>query len=210
MAIVPNGRGADGRPSFHQCLHRVRVNTSRLEGGGFELLLKAGSVGLSAGSSHIEVAVRCQWHLILDVFDPYLTRWPHFRCSRPTGPCPISVGSNIVCAVSRTRSAARAKSDPSDIARARDTYQQHMDVIQIDRPGMNDHFMRGCCLAQQFPTPDPNSSSKPWVTILPHPDEVVLAVPNRMAAPLIACIQPFCTVEALQSQPPEGVGLPGL
>jgi hypothetical protein len=60
-----------------------------------------------------------------------------------------------------------------------------VDMIAIDRPGMNYHLMRCCRLTQQFSAPDPNISAQHWVAIFRHPHQVVFAVPNRMAAPLV-------------------------
>jgi hypothetical protein len=47
------------------------------------------------------------------------------------------------------------------------------------------HLMRSRRLAQQFPAPVPNVAAKHCVTILRYPDQMILAVPNRVATTLV-------------------------
>ena len=50
---------------------------------------------------------------------------------------------------------------------------------------MNNHLMGNCRLPQQFPASEPNVPTKDGMTVLRHPHQVILAVPNRMAATLV-------------------------
>ena len=54
----------------------------------------------------------------------------------------------------------------------------------IDRSGVHDHLVRSRRLAQQLPAPNPNVTAKHRVPVR-HPDKVVLAVPDRMAATFV-------------------------
>jgi hypothetical protein len=60
-----------------------------------------------------------------------------------------------------------------------------MDMIAIDRSCVNHRLVRPCRLAQRFPTPDTDISTENRVAVLRHPDQVILAVPNGMAATLV-------------------------
>ena len=60
-----------------------------------------------------------------------------------------------------------------------------MDVVPIDRTGVNDHLMRSRRFPKQLPASVPNIPAKHRIAILRHPNQVVLAVPNRMAATLV-------------------------
>jgi hypothetical protein len=57
--------------------------------------------------------------------------------------------------------------------------------IDIDRPCVHHHLMRSRRFAQQFATANPNVATQHRITIFRHPDDVVLAIPDRMAAPLL-------------------------
>jgi hypothetical protein len=166
-----------------------QVNTPPPKGGGFELRLKAGSVRHSADLGHVEVVIRLWWLLVLDVLNPYFVG--HVSAARnPVAPAP-EVLAPIPFAQDPEFAQQFVRTAPLQIlhgARHRQTGrdgQQHMHVVAIDRSGVNDHLMRGCRLTQQFPAPHPDISPEDWVAILRHPHQVVLAVPNSVAAPLV-------------------------
>ena len=60
-----------------------------------------------------------------------------------------------------------------------------MHVIAVDRPGVNNHLVSRRRLTKQFSAPQPDISTKYWVTIFRHPHHMVFAVPNRVAAALV-------------------------
>src|SRR5712691_3393217 len=68
-----------------------------------------------------------------------------------------------------------------------------MHVVPVDGPGMNNHLMRAGRLAQQLTAPLPDIAAKHRVAILRHPNQVILAIPDRMAATLVALHAPVYT-----------------
>src|SRR5258708_8648819 len=60
-----------------------------------------------------------------------------------------------------------------------------MDMVPIDRTCVNDHLMRSRRFPNQLPASGPNIPAKHRIAILRHPNQVVLAVPHRMAATLV-------------------------
>ncbi|CDX18237.1 hypothetical protein MPL3356_270021 [Mesorhizobium plurifarium] len=67
--------------------------------------------------------------------------------------------------------------------------QKHVHMVAIDRSGVNDHLVRPCRLSQQLPAPLPDIAAKHRMAILRHPNQVILAVSNSLAAPLV-CFHP--------------------
>ena len=164
----------------------------RLKGGGFRLRLKAGSVrrsaDIAANSRDIEVVVGLGRNLVLDVFDPHVVR--HIAAAHYRSPSPTDAGPSNACAVRRTHSAACANCGPSSVAplatpTGSGTRQQHVDMVAIDRPLACTTISCARAVSRTVPGASPNVTAKHRVTILRHPDQVVLAVPNGMAATLI-------------------------
>ena len=58
---------------------------------------------------------------------------------------------------------------------------------------MHNHLMRLRSLPQQLAASVPNIAAKHRVTILRYPDQVILAVPDRMAATLVRFHAPIYT-----------------
>jgi len=58
-------------------------------------------------------------------------------------------------------------------------------LVPIDGPDMHDHLMRASCLAQELTAPLPDISAKHLISILRHPNQVIFAVSNRVAATLV-------------------------
>src|SRR5262249_33111250 len=71
-----------------------------------------------------------------------------------------------------------------------------MNVLPVDRPGVNDHFVRPCCLANQFTASLSHIAPKDGKPIFRNPYNVVLAVPDRMAAAFVALHDPVYTGRA--------------
>src|SRR5262245_2245914 len=71
--------------------------------------------------------------------------------------------------------------------------QQQMNVLPVDRPGVNDHFVRPCCLANQFTASLSHIAPKDGEPIFRNPYNVVLTVPDRMAAAFVALHDPVYT-----------------
>src|SRR5262252_6187989 len=71
-----------------------------------------------------------------------------------------------------------------------------MNVLPVDRPGVNDHFVRPCRLANQFTASLPHIAPKDGEPIFCNPYNVVLAVPDRMAAAFVALHDPVYTGQA--------------
>ena len=60
-----------------------------------------------------------------------------------------------------------------------------MDMVPIDRTGVNEHLMRSRRFPKQLPASQPNVPTKDGMTVLRHPHQVIFAVPNGMAATLV-------------------------
>ena len=58
-------------------------------------------------------------------------------------------------------------------------------MVAVDRPSMNNNLVRPSRLAQQFSTALPHVPAQNRITVFRHPDHVILAVPNGVAAALI-------------------------
>ena len=56
---------------------------------------------------------------------------------------------------------------------------------RVYRSGMNDYLVRTSRLTHQFATPLSNISAQHRIPVLRHPDHVILAVPNGLAAALV-------------------------
>src|SRR5262245_62906213 len=83
-----------------------------------------------------------------------------------------------------------------------------MHVIAVDRPGVNDHFVRPGCLANQLAAPLPHVAAENGEPIFRDPYNVVLAVPDRMAAAFVALHDPVYTGHAADPCRLKGVGFP--
>src|SRR5262245_36143822 len=83
-----------------------------------------------------------------------------------------------------------------------------MHVIAVDRPGVNDHFVRPGCLANQLAASLPHVAAENGEPIFRNPYNVVLAVPDRMAAAFVALHDPVYTGPAADPCRLQGVGFP--
>src|SRR5262245_51785135 len=83
-----------------------------------------------------------------------------------------------------------------------------MHVIAVDRPGVNDHFVRPGCLANQLAASLPHVAAENGEPIFRDPYNVVLAVPDRMAAAFVALHDPVYTGHAADPCRLKGVGFP--
>src|SRR5882762_8670897 len=73
---------------------------------------------------------------------------------------------------------------------------------------MHDHLMRPGRLAQQLTAPLPDISTEHRISILRHPNDMILAVPNRMAATLVGLHARSLHRTCRRPMPPKGVGFP--
>ena len=71
-----------------------------------------------------------------------------------------------------------------------------MHVVTINRPGMNDHLMGARRLAHQLSAPLPHIPAEDSEPVFRNPYNVVLAVPDRMAAAFVALHAPVYTGHA--------------
>src|ERR1039457_6302477 len=61
---------------------------------------------------------------------------------------------------------------------------EHVHMVAIDRPSVDDHLMCPRNFAQQLPRPLPYVAAQDGETILRDPHDVILAVPDRVASRL--------------------------
>src|SRR5215475_10328526 len=83
-----------------------------------------------------------------------------------------------------------------------------MHVIAVDRPGVNDHFVRPGGLANQLAASLPHVAAENGEPIFRNPYNVVLAVPDGMAAAFVALHDPVYTGHAADPCRLKGVGFP--
>ena len=60
------------------------------------------------------------------------------------------------------------------------TYQ-HMNMIPIDRPGVDDHFFASRDFPEQLPTSLSDVTAQDLIPVLGCPHQVILAITNTMA-----------------------------
>src|SRR5215472_6955024 len=60
-----------------------------------------------------------------------------------------------------------------------------MHMVAINGPDMNHHLMSSCRLTQYFPAPRSDVATKNPIAILCHPNQVIFAVPDGVAATLV-------------------------
>src|SRR5215510_13262378 len=83
-----------------------------------------------------------------------------------------------------------------------------MHVIAVDRPGVNDHFVRPGGLANQLAASLTHVAAENGEPIFRNPYNVVLAVPDGMAAAFVALHDPVYTGHAADPCRLKGVGFP--
>ena len=83
-----------------------------------------------------------------------------------------------------------------------------MYVIAIDRPGVNNDLMCEGSLAHQFPASLPNVPAQHRIPVLRHPSQMILAVPDGVAAAFVRFHPSQCTRYCRDPIPPKGVGFP--
>ena len=91
---------------------------------------------------------------------------------------------------------------------ARRYRQQHVDMIAIDRARVNHHLVRPRRLAQQLPAPLAHVTTEHRMAILCDPHQMVLAVPDRVAAALVSFHAGILRRSTELPRPPKGVGFP--
>jgi len=165
------------------------VNTPPPKGGGFRLRLKAGFGPPCGGLRHLEVVVWFRWRLVFDVLHP------DFVGDVATACYPVAAGPHVLAPVTFAQNAELAQQlmrTPSFQVlhrarhrQARRDRQQHVHMVAVDRPSVNNNFVRPSRLTQQFSTALPNVPAQHRMPILRHPDHMILAVPNGMAAALV-------------------------
>src|SRR5262245_64576233 len=74
--------------------------------------------------------------------------------------------------------------------------QQQMNVIPVDRYGVDHHVVPTGCLTNQLTASLPHIAPKDGEPIFRNPYNVVLAVPHRMAAAFVALHNPVYTGHA--------------
>src|SRR5262245_40434670 len=120
----------------------------RLKGGGFKVRLNAGSIRHSAASGPTKVVVWLGLSLRLDVFHPDLICYVATACN-PIAPCPQVLAPVAFAQAGKLRQQLVGTSPLQVRARYRQAgwyRQQHMDVVPVDGPRMNDHLVRPGCL----------------------------------------------------------------
>ena len=84
--------------------------------------------------------------------------------------------------------------------------QQHVDMIPIDRTRMDRHLVRSCRIAQQFATSLADIAAQHLMTISRHPNQMIFAVPDRVAATLVHFHLNNLQRNHLDPRPPKGAG----
>jgi hypothetical protein len=141
--------------------------------------------GRGGNSRDIEAVIGFRRSLVLDVVDPHVVR--HVAAAHhPVAPspqmlAPVTLAQQAELTQQPVRAAALQVLHSARHRQARGI-DKHVDMVAIDRPCMHHHLVRPRSLAQRFAAASPNVAAKHWVTILRHPDQVILAVPNRVAA----------------------------
>ena len=140
-------------------------------------------------SHNFEVVIRLLRLLVLDVFLPYLVGNVTARgnpvASAPQVLPPIPLLQRTKFAQQPVRALSFQKLYGSGHRHIRRYRHEHMHVVPIDRPGVDRHFQTPCDLPQELSGPQPDIPYQDWVPVLRNPHQVVLAVPNRMAAALV-------------------------
>ena len=95
-----------------------------------------------------------------------------------------------VYAECRTRSVIYSSFFPSGLrgtgdGQPRRDRHQHVHMVAVDRSGMNNDLMRARRLTQRISASFPNVPAQRRIALLRHPDYMILAVPNRVAAALV-------------------------
>src|SRR5262249_46797508 len=173
----------------------------RLKGGGFRVRLKAGSVRLRrTPSRHLKVIIRLWRTLVFYVFRPDLichvtaARNPVTSCPEVLPPVPFAQAGKLCKQL--MRATPLQVLDRPRHRKARWYREQQMHVVTIDRPGMNDHLVCTRRLAHQLPAPLPHIPAEDREPVFRNPYNVVLAVPDRMAAAFVALHDPVYTGHA--------------
>ena len=170
-------------------LFALGVNTPPPKGGGFRLRLKAGSVRPAADSGNGKIVVRLRRRLVLDVFRPDLigdvaaARNPISPRPQVLAPVALAQYPELAQQFVRTPPLQMLYHTRHRQAR-RDRYKQ-MNVVAIDRAGVNHHLMCPRRLPQKFPALLSHVATQHLVSVLRHPHQVVFSVPDRMAAALV-------------------------
>src|SRR5262245_14652317 len=123
----------------------------RLKYCGVKVRLNAGSIRHSAYSEHTKVVIWLGLSLRLDVFHPDLICYVATACN-PIAPCPQVLAPVAFAQAGKLRQQLVGTSTLQVLQRARYRQagwyrQQHMDVVPLDGPRMNDHLVRPGCLA---------------------------------------------------------------
>src|SRR5262252_501326 len=69
-------------------------------------------------------------------------------------------------------------------------------MVAVDRSGVNDHLVRPSCFTQQLAASLADVPAKDGETVFRHPYQVILAVPDSVAAALVALHTPVYTGHA--------------
>jgi len=69
-------------------------------------------------------------------------------------------------------------------------------MVAVDRSGVNDHLVRPSCFTQQLAASLADVPAKDGETAFRHPYQVILAVPDSVAAALVALHTPVYTGHA--------------
>ena len=127
---------------------------------------------------------------MLDILGPHLVRHiaaaGHPISPRPKVLAPVALPQYSELAQQFVRTATLQILDGARDREIRRDRQQHVDIIPIDRSGMHHHLVRSCRLAQQFATSFANISPQHLMAIFRHPNQMIFAVPNRVAATLVS------------------------
>lgn len=161
-------------------------------------------------SRHVEVVVRLRRRLVGNVFNPHLARHVAACCNpvipRPQVLAPIAFAQYPELAQQFVRTAPFQVLHGARYRKVRRDRHLHIHMVPVNRSGMHNHLMRLGRLAQQLPASVANVAAKHRVTILRHPNRVLFAIPNHMAATLV-CFHPANLHRNRRDhRPPKGVG----
>ena len=188
------------------------MNAPPAQAGGFRVRLKAirSAIRRTARSANTKIIIRLRRLLGLYVLNPHIVRHIAARANpiatRPQmlTPVPLAQAAKLSQQFVRT-TALQMLNCLADRKPRRDRYQQ-VHVVTIDVPRVDDHVVRVRGFPDQFPTTQADISAEHLVPVFRRPYDMVLTVPNRVAASFVTLHAPSLAATAADPGRLKGVG----
>ena len=172
------------------------VNAPPAQAGGFRLRLKAirSAIRRTARSANTEIIIRLRRLLGLYVLNPHIVRHIAARANpiatRPQMLTPVTLAQAAKLSQQFVRTTAlQMLNCLADRKPRRNRYQQ-VHVVTIDVRRVDDHVVHVRGFPDQFPTTQADISAKHLVPVFRRPYDMVLTVPNRVAASFVTLHAP--------------------